>query len=187
VVSGDTCLGIALRYGLTLDQLMQANNITDCTFLREGRVLYVPVLATATPTASPTARSTPSPSLPPPWPAPMLLAPSQGQTFTAADTTVSLKWAPVGNLRPGEVYAVHVEDITCSCQRIYQTATSQTQLDVPVNLRPTDGSPHIFNWTVRTVRQVVSSSGGPITYQSVGATSSVGIFNWAGGTPTPTP
>lgn len=59
VVSGDTCLGIALRYGLTLDQLMQANNITDCTFLREGRVLYVPVLATATATAP--ARGTPTP------------------------------------------------------------------------------------------------------------------------------
>jgi hypothetical protein len=76
---------------------------------------------------------------------------------------------------------VRVEDITCLCRRVYQTGTSQTQLDVPVNLRPTDGSPHIFNWTVTTVRQLGSSSGGPLTYQPIGAASSVGIFNWTAG------
>jgi LysM repeat protein len=60
VVSGDTCLGIALRYGLTLDELMQANNTNDCNFLSVGRVLYVPVHATATATGPARGTATPS-------------------------------------------------------------------------------------------------------------------------------
>ena len=100
VVSGDTCLGIALRYGLTLDELMQANNIADCNLLSVGRVLYVPVHPTATATGPARRTATPSPtaspSLTPPSPALALLAPSQGQTFTASDSTVGIfNWAGV--------------------------------------------------------------------------------------------
>jgi LysM repeat protein len=189
VVSGDTCLGIALRYGVTLDELKTANGLSDCNFLSQGQVLYVPVHGTATPTAAPTRpvpTATPSPTAAPTLPAPVLQQPSQGQAFTAANTSITLAWAPAGSLRPGEFFEVHVEDITCNCQRIYDTATSQTRLDLPKNLMPAEATAHIFNWTVTTVRQKPTSGGGQIAYEPVGAASLVGIFTWTGsGTPGP--
>jgi LysM repeat protein len=189
VVSGDTCLGIALRYGVTLDELMAANHISDCNLLREGKVLYVPVHGPPTASATTTRlvpSATASATAAPTWPAPVLQKPSQGQAFTAADTSVSLEWAPAGSLRPGEFYSVHVEDITCNCKRIYDTATSQTRLDLPKNLMPLEAVAHIFNWTVTTVRQKPSAGGGQIEFEPAGATSLVGIFTWTGsGTPAP--
>ena len=189
VVSGDTCLGIALRNGVTQDELMAANGLSDCNFLSEGQMLYVPVHGTPTPTATPsrlvpsaTASETPAPT----WPAPVLQQPGQGQAFTAANTSITLQWAPAGSLRAGEFFQVHVEDITCNCQRVYDTATSQTRLDLPKNLMPAEATPHIFNWTVTTVHQKPNTGGGEIAYEPVGATSPVGIFTWTGsGTPGP--
>jgi len=189
VVSGDTCLGIALRYGVTLKELMAANGLSDCNFLSEGQHLYVPVHGTATPTATASRRvptATPSLTAAPTWPAPALEKPSQGQAFTAANTSITLAWAPAGSLRPGEFFEVHVEDITCNCQRIYDTATSQTTVDLPKNLMPAEATAHIFNWSVTTVRQKPNAGGGQIAYEPVGATSLVGIFTWTGsGTPGP--
>lgn len=196
VVNGDTCLGIALRYGVTLNELLAANGLADCNFLRVGQKLFVPVHGTPTPTetltpaAAPTGTATPPATATaaplPTWPAPDLVSPTQGQAFTAADTTVSLHWAPAGSLRPGEFFSVHVEDITCNCSRVYDTATSQTRLDLPMNLMPTEAVAHIFNWTVTTVRQKTDSGGGQIAYEPVGAKSQVGIFTWTGsGTPGP--
>jgi LysM repeat protein len=54
VVSGDTCLGIALSYYTDVDTLMQLNGITNCAFIREGQVLQVPLAPLpATPTLAP--------------------------------------------------------------------------------------------------------------------------------------
>jgi LysM repeat protein len=48
VGAGDTCLAIAIYYGVTVEAIMLANNITDCNYLREGQVLKIPA-----PSASP--------------------------------------------------------------------------------------------------------------------------------------
>jgi LysM repeat protein len=56
---GDTCLGIALQFGITMDDLMIANGLPDCNFLVEGRVLFIPPPGpppTATP-APPSSRN----------------------------------------------------------------------------------------------------------------------------------
>jgi LysM repeat protein len=42
VQAGDTCLGIALNFGITMDDIMIANGLPDCNFLIEGRVLFIP-------------------------------------------------------------------------------------------------------------------------------------------------
>ncbi len=51
VLAGDSCLGIALQYYTTVEAIMQLNGLTNCSFLREGQVLNVPLAplpATAT-------------------------------------------------------------------------------------------------------------------------------------------
>ena len=54
VQAGDTCLGIALLYYSDVETLMRLNGLTNCSFLREGQVLEVPLAplpASATPGA----------------------------------------------------------------------------------------------------------------------------------------
>jgi LysM repeat protein len=60
VAYGDTCLAIALRYGLTTDELMQMNGLHDCNVLQEGQVLAVPGPRTPTPPATGTPTGTPT-------------------------------------------------------------------------------------------------------------------------------
>jgi lipoprotein NlpD len=56
VASGDTAWGIAIRYGLTLDQLMAFNNLAADTMLHIGDALWI--RPTFTPIASPTSSAT---------------------------------------------------------------------------------------------------------------------------------
>lgn len=54
VAAGDTCLGIAFAFGVTMDDIMAANGIPDCSILAEGRVLLIPIASTPAPAASET-------------------------------------------------------------------------------------------------------------------------------------
>jgi LysM repeat protein len=54
VQAGDTCLGIALQFYTTVEELSALNGLSNCAFIREGQVLEVPLAplpasATATP------------------------------------------------------------------------------------------------------------------------------------------
>ena len=79
VKPGDTPIGIANRFGISVDELMSYNNIKDPSSLRVNQELKIPPQATATP--SPT--STPTPTS----------APSPGPTQTATPTPASTQAA----------------------------------------------------------------------------------------------
>ena len=63
VKPGDTPIGIANRFGISVDELMSYNNIKDPSSLRVNQELKIPPQATATPspTSTPTPTSAPSP------------------------------------------------------------------------------------------------------------------------------
>jgi LysM repeat protein len=61
VVAGDTLLAIASRFGVTLDEIVAANNLADPNFLRIGQQLIIP---NQTPTPAP-ATATPIPTTAP--------------------------------------------------------------------------------------------------------------------------
>jgi LysM repeat protein len=172
VHSGDTLLGIAGFYGVTVADLMEVNGITDPTSIRPGDTLIIPIERAVTPGPTPTA--TP----PPPWPAPNQLQPADGQAFAAADV-ITLQWASVGALRPGEFYFVVLEDVTCNCARYYRQPTTDTKLIVPSNFRHTASGLRVYRWTVTTVRQT-SPANAPFAYDAAGATSPGRVFVWMG-------
>ncbi|MCA9874862.1 MAG: LysM peptidoglycan-binding domain-containing protein [Anaerolineales bacterium] len=83
VQSGDTLWAIALRYGLSLDQLLTYNNITESNLLAVGQeLLIVPPTPLPTPTSEPTLTMTPAATAVPTTPAP--------PTFTPQATPVAL-------------------------------------------------------------------------------------------------
>jgi len=180
VQSGDTLQGIANFYQIPIDGLMKANGITDASVIREGQVLIIPLELAVTP------GPTPTPTQPPPYPAPNQLLPQDGAGFTTADTTVTLQWTSVGELRADEAYQVVLEDVTCNCAAIYKWTTTETRWIVPVEVRPTETVVHTFRWHVTTVRQRNADGGQPI-YDPAGAASPDRVFSWFGGPITPAP
>ena len=61
VKAGDTLYSIAQRFGVTVDAIAAANNISDPTKIEVGQVLIIPGV-TATPTVIPTVTPTPPPA-----------------------------------------------------------------------------------------------------------------------------
>ena len=95
VRAGDTILGIATRYDVTVDELMAANNIAarDVTRIQPGRMLVIPV---PTPTPSPIRLE-----------APLLLGPADATVVNCADTTL-LSWERVQYVKDSDKYMVHL-------------------------------------------------------------------------------
>ncbi len=84
VQPGDTLSEIAVRFGVTLAALIEANDISDPTLIRPGLVLIIPVpgatvvaSTASTPTPTPIAQSTPTPTrtrTPTPTPVPVAMS-----------------------------------------------------------------------------------------------------------------
>lgn len=119
--SGDTVIGIATRFGITVDNLLAANGLTaqDAPTLQVGSVLIIPAPGQTFPTPTPVpATRTPVPSAASPTPvptqastlrldAPVLLGPESGTPMrcTAID---SLTWQAVPFMGPGDEYELHL-------------------------------------------------------------------------------
>jgi len=127
--SGDTLLAIALRLGVTIEDLRAANNmsVTQGRVLRPGDELVIPSqtgaepLATSTPTdtPAPTATTTPTataPVTPTPTPtavsairldAPLLRAPENNASVSCNEGE-TLVWQPVPSIKSTDQYMIHL-------------------------------------------------------------------------------
>jgi LysM repeat protein len=185
VQAGDTLFSIAANNNVDYIALAEENGIPGPDYaISVGQVLTIPLdrpPATAGP--SPTATGLP------PYPAPALLSPPNGAAVSPVEQTVVLQWAAVDVLQEGESYLVTVEDLTCNCAKRLQEPVNQTRYIVNVEMKPAEAAPHIFRWTVVTVRQTGTTTDGKPIYEPAGATSEERTFTWTGiGLPTtPTP
>jgi len=173
VSSSDTLQGIALNYNVSMQDIQTFNNLTD-TIIRQGQTLIIP-LCDRLPTPGPTLTPTPLP----PYPAPNLLLPRSGAAFSASDESVTLQWAAVASLRTGEVYRVKIQDLTSVEEKILFEYVTDTKFILPATFRPTDGNPHIIQWSVAVARQINDDNNNPI-YEEAGATSTFRVFSWIG-------
>lgn len=172
VQEGDLLGGIAANYAVPKDAISKWNNLVN-DFVRVGQKLLIPLCERVA-----TAGPTPTATQPPPYGAPNPLLPPDGAPFTSADNTVTLQWATVGNLRENESYAVIIEDLTTGENRKVVEYTTDTKLSVPSTLKPTDNQPHVFRWTVTTVRQTGTDNDGNPIWESAGAMSAERTFTW---------
>ncbi len=183
VQANDTLSSIALNYAVSMQAIKDFNGLaTDNVFL--GQPLLIPLCArAATPGPTPTA------TIPPPYPAPNLLLPSDGTGFTLANDVVTLQWASIGTLRSNEAYQVIVEDVTAGQARRIVDYVTDTKYIVPTTFRPKDNIAHVMRWWVSPVRQDGSDAQGQPIWDSAGAASDKRDFSWVGAavqtTPTP--
>jgi LysM repeat protein/ribosomal protein L40E len=177
VQTNDTLSLISANYNVPQDAIKAENGLaSDSVFV--GSTLTIPLCKRfATPGPTPTA------TLPPPYPAPNLLLPASGASFTLANDVVTLQWASIGTLFDNEAYQVTVEDQTAANlgQSIRMTEyVTDTKYIVPSSFRPNDNLAHVIVWWVTTVRQNgVDEQGQPI-YVSAGAISEKRSFAWTG-------
>ena len=173
VSSSDTLQGIALNYNVAMKDIQDFNQLTGTT-IRQGQTLIIP-LCDRLPTPGPTLTPTPLP----PYPAPNLLLPRSGAAFSATDESVTLQWAAVAALQSDEVYRVKVQDLTSVEEKILVEYVTDTKFILPSTFRPTDGNPHIIQWSVTVARQINQDNNNPI-YEEAGATSAFRVFSWIG-------
>jgi len=177
-----TLSSIAANYNVSMSDIRIYNNLPN-DIVRQGDKLIIP-LCDRLPTAGPTLTPTPLP----PYPAPNPLLPRSGAAFAATDEAVTLQWASVASLFPGEVYRVVVQDLTSAEEKILVDYVSDTKYILPASFRPIDTTPHIIQWSVSVARQINSDPNSPI-YEEAGAISVFRVFSWVGSgvAPTATP
>jgi LysM repeat protein len=179
----DTLSDIATNYNVPMDAIREYNGMPNNTVFA-GITLIIPLCErAATPGPSPT------PTPPPPYAAPSLLLPADGSIFTIENQVVTLQWAAVGILNPNEAYQVTVEDITEGQGRKLVDQVTDTKFLVPASFRASESTPHIYRWTVMTVRQTGTDESGNIIWDTAGAVSNSRVFTWmsTAGVPSPTP
>lgn len=174
-----TLSSIAANYNVSMSDIRIYNNLPN-DIVRQGQKLIIP-LCDRLPTAGPTLTPTPLP----PYPAPNLLLPRSGAAFTAEDQAVTLQWASVASLYPGEVYRVMVQDLTSAEEKILVDYVSDTKFILPASFRPTDTTAHIIQWSVSVARQINADPNNPI-YEEAGAVSAYRVFSWVGSGISPT-
>jgi LysM repeat protein len=184
VEEGDTLNTIALNYNVPEAAIKSYNGMVSNTVF-EDMILIIPLCErAATPGPSPT------PTPPPPYPAPNLLLPPDGEVFTLEADQVTLQWSSVGLINDNEAYQITVVDLTEGQGRKLVEYATDTKFIVPGTFRANDDLPHIYRWTVSTVRRVdVEEDGSPV-WESAGSVSEPRVFTWTGeaeaeATPTP--
>lgn len=181
----DTLFGIAQNYNVSMQSIKDFNGLTADTVF-PGQLLTIPLCERLS-----DGGATPTATQPPPYPAPNLLLPRDGEPFTLANDTVSLQWAAVAALREDEFYRVSVEDVTegtvGSGEKLLIDFVTDTKFIIPVEFRPSGSTPHIFRWWIEPVRLVGSTSTGEPRYISAGASSIRRAFSWSGAAVPPTP
>ncbi len=173
---------IAKKYGVSIDQIVQANGFKDANqLLRIGQVLVIrPGSAPASdPTVMPTEGSPPLAPTPSPiprttvwatytpmptrefsYPAPVSLGPPDGHQFGKEDTSVLLNWTSVGILRDDEWYVVRVRIVRGGEMKEATGWVKSTSWRLPDSLRPTvAGEVFRYEWDVAVQRQTGTGAG----------------------------
>jgi LysM repeat protein len=178
VQADDTLSMIATVRGIPMEAIQVWNGmVVDTVF--EGQIIILPLCEVTFIWGAGTV--TPSPA--PPYPAPELLLPLDGQAFTLADDTVTLQWSSVGTLRQNEAYQVIVIDVTEGQNKKLVDEVTDTKYIIPESMRPGESKPHVFRWYVVPVAQIsVDEEGNPVWVPG-GATSATWAFTWSGAVP----
>jgi len=184
VKQGDTLSQIAETFGVSMDAIIQVNDIPDPSNLQVGQPLVIPIGPTPTFTPAPIpANATPTPQ--PNYPPVRLLTPLDGEIIIGNSAPILLQWLSSGILRPNELYKAEVVQVDSGRPSLV-VRTRATSLRVPVEMFPAPTEHNrTFHWHVEIIRQVGTGSDGVPLYDTVSSFSQYS-FQWLAVLPTPT-
>jgi LysM repeat protein len=177
VKRGDVLSTIAQQYGVTVEEIRQANNIpANSETIRVDDVLIIPQHA-PTPVAQgeSVVAGTPTPRAS--YPAPVMLYPPEGMVFSGADAVVVLQWASAGILTEREYYQLEFIVPTKEGRNTLTMYLRTTAWRVPAELFPDPQvTERMCYWRVNIAR-LVTESGTP-NYKIISRMEKRRSFQW---------
>ncbi len=178
VQPGESLFGIALQYDTSMEVIMAANDITDAQWIYAGQELIIP-LGTPTPVPTPTPRPTPTSTPGPPYAAPDLLDPAEGEVFRGEEADIVLNWASVGILAADEWYILRLRLMSTPVYQHPSVWTKVTSWRVPASLHPPmEAESHLFRWDVTVVRHTGTRPDGKPDGIAISPMSTTRSFFW---------
>ena len=163
VQPGDTIVSMAARFGSTVQDILQANSLTDNDLIRPGDVLVVPVRQVPSEVLASSAQASPAPAssaqgrpfVPPPaetiYIAPRLIGPPDDATI-GRDEPMLLRWISVDVLDGNEWYVLLLYPVSGAAQNIPSIWTKSTSYRLDSELAPAEGESAEYAWQVSVVR-----------------------------------
>lgn len=178
VLPGDTIVSIAVRFGSTVEGILQANGITASDFIRPDQILRIPIDAPSTVTASSeSARNVPGlSSTPGGYAAPRLLEPGDQGDLPRGEEVI-FRWISVDLLAPNEWYVLRVWPVQGSVGLLPAVWTKATSHRLPPDAVPVTSAAMEYGWQVTVVR-VLPDQGEGRGIQAASLPSQVRNFRW---------
>ena len=153
VVQPGEVLGIIAKlYGVTVESIMEANDITDADLVQRGQKLAIPspVQTPRMTAVQHDATVTPTPTSAHRHAAPVPLSPEADALFEGRDAGIVLTWASTATLNQSETFAVEFwcGERESGSSAPYYTMTSTWR--VPATMYPGAGGSQCY-WTVQVV------------------------------------
>jgi LysM repeat protein len=187
VKGGDTCSEIAQKFNVTVELLMQQNNLDANCLIRMNQVLTI-TFATPTPTVIPTPFVLQTPTPRAGYSAPIVMLPPDGAQISGTQEIVTLQWLTVGLLQENEWYVVQVQPSGAITVPIFETKATSLKLTQDIL---GDQEEREIVWWVQVKRFMgVEPGTGQRMYAEISPPSAARAFVWRkrpAGTPTPSP
>ncbi len=177
VQPGDTIVSIAVRFGATVESILDANSLGPEDFIQPQQVLRVPVegAPAAVLASSEEARGQSTTDLPL-YEAPRLLSPDDGETIPREED-VLFRWISVDLLAPNEWYVLRIWPLEGAGGLLPAIWTQATSHRLSSAFAPEIGAVNRFGWQVNVVR-VLPDVGEGREIQSASQPSPVRNFTW---------
>lgn len=163
VQSGDTVVSMAARFGSTVQDILQANNLSNNSVIRPGDVLVVPVRQVPSEVLASTSDVTPEPdsdeqdlaftepTVESVYIAPRLIGPPDGAVISREES-VLLRWISVDVLDSNEWYVLLLYPASGVAENIPSIWTKATSYRLEQEQAPSDGDSAEYAWQVSVVR-----------------------------------
>jgi len=175
VKGGDTCIEIAQRFNISLNLLIEQNNLDANCLIRMNQVLTI-TFATPTPAVSPTPFVLQTPTPRTGYDAPIVTLPQDGAQISDTQQVVTLQWLTVGLLRPDEWYVVQVQPSGAVTVPIFETKA--TSLRLTQDILGDRAEREIFWWVQVKRFTGIEPTTGQRTYVELGPPSAARSFVW---------
>jgi LysM repeat protein len=186
VRTGDTIISIAVNFGSTVDEILQANNLTAQAIIRPGDQLVVPLRSTpsevlesaATAVVEAPAATTNNSAgsqTDTIYLEPRLIGPADGSRIAQTEELL-FRWISVDLLQPNEWYVLLLYPERDAAQQFPSIWTKATSYRIGPEFAPAAGQSATYAWQVSLAR--VTSADGKMIIEAASPASEVRRFTW---------
>ncbi len=187
VRTGDTIISIAVNFGSTVDEILQANNLTAQAIIRPGDQLVVPLrsmpaevlesAATAV-VAAPavTTNNSAGSESATIYLEPRLIGPTDGSRIAQTEELL-FRWISVDLLKSNEWYVLLIYPERGATQRFPSIWTKATSYRIGPEFAPPAGQSATYAWQISLAR-VTTSADGKMIIEAASPASEVRRFTW---------